>query len=100
MKHKKKKTPFLDFYNRSMELERIADSDPFGLCNSSIGKQKVFKRFIPTRSDLDELFEEEKSITFWATGLSLWHPNSVLQAAFTPLRQTIVLFCAVINDEI
>jgi hypothetical protein len=88
---------YLQFYIDCMERnERLPD---YGLCNALGGT--LLELFEPTASDEKELIKEGLSALYWASGyptdskydLQRWH-------SFTPLRQTIVLFMAAINNEL
>jgi hypothetical protein len=52
----------------------------------------------PTREDFSQLSIEGKAIGFWGSGVSTWDTNKYY--SFTPLRQTIVLFMAAMNNEL
>ena len=91
---KKKPTPFLDFYYNHLESGEIPKP---GLCDCRLNK-KILGRFIPTDEDEVKLILEDMSVGYWASGLLRcdWRKHT----AFTPLRQTIVLFCAAIKGEL
>jgi hypothetical protein len=82
---KTKETPFLDFYNKSVALQRMPCN---GLC-SMFRDHEQFKLIDP---------EEGDHISYWGADdeddeFRRWYE-------FTELRQTIVLFCATMNNEL
>lgn len=101
----KKKTPFLDFYNKAMKSGFMPMTcDTGGLCFTAPLSNK--------RNNLVDIFEpieKGKQYGFWGyNGEELycenWPDHGIserqLRYGFTPLRQTIVLFCAAINNEL
>lgn len=101
----------LDFYKQCMQnngkLPVIKDGLHFnyqvdGLCECvSYGflDGDLLDLFIPTVEDFSNLKLENLSIIYWGTGIeseSHFHLSDTL----TPLRQTIVLFMAAINNEL
>lgn len=94
----KKETPFLDFYKECMETGKLPDE---GLCYSfnAIDRANNLGLFY-------ELHPEYGSSWYWAYGEDyVWRgltraEEDVIMYTFTPLRQTIVLFCAAINGEL
>lgn len=99
----KKKTPFLDFYKRCIETGSIkGEVDPKtglpgGLCSTKLNKKLI------------SLFEpgEDLRWDYWAyTGGRVTLPVildvgiDAVVFTFTPMRQTVVLFCAAINNEL
>jgi hypothetical protein len=93
----------LEFYMRSMEIGEVPNDRHWhtGLCGAAdryyISKS-ILNMFCPTSSDIIELHRECLSTGWWGSGLSDLDPNK--RFAFTPLRQTIVLFMAAINNEL
>lgn len=82
-----------------------------GLCNDfkdagSIKSYEIFQTLCPTEEDLDELVDSDSDTTYWGSGVVLPvpddNPNWLEEIAtiYTPLRQTIVLFCAALNNEL
>lgn len=93
----KKKTPFLDFYNRCVESREIPSC---GLCHS-FNDMNPLPIFEPTYTEIPN---EDVRRGYWG-----YNGENVLDESvssnyraytFTPLRQTIVLFCAAINNEL
>ena len=73
-------------------------SEPNGLCCVDSLDHKSLKLFTPTANDEKQLAIEGLCSAWWASGLSIY--SSGLGSLFTPLRQTIVLFLAAMNDEL
>ncbi len=93
---------YLEKYYLWMETEAIPDE---GLCQSLKGSS-LFKLFEPTEKDDNELLEEGLPTIYWASGEVKYSTGSdrntkyMRRQHFSPLRQTIVLFCAAMNDEL
>jgi hypothetical protein len=93
---KKKIGKHLQFYLHSIQSGTIKD---FGLCNSI--KSGLLDLFIPTKEDEDVLRREGVSVLFWGSGLPSGHKyDHERWYSFSPLRQTIVLLMAAINNEL
>ena len=99
---------FLQLYNKigayaSRHKGNMSTNDGYGLCHQEInGKElidnKIFMCLCPSRKDFHEIDNADLSSVYWASGLSHYDPGKYRQ--FTPLRQTILAFCAVLeNDE-
>lgn len=98
---------FIDFHNKSMKTGRLADHPAMpktwdkisGLCdafdNELTTTSETFDLFKPTQEDRDNLYYENLASFAWASGKSdpQW-------GVYTPLRQTIVLFCAAIEGQL
>lgn len=92
---KKKPGKHLQFYmdciNNDCTMPSSFDCPNYGgLCNvvdMGLISYEIFKLFS----------EGQNPISFWATGNNRPYDN---RFTFTPLRQTIVLFMAAINDEL
>lgn len=97
-----KKKKYLPLYYECMETGRLPLRDdlydPNGLCCVGSVNQKSLKLFTPTSQDEKQLSLEGLCSSWWASGLSV--DSSELGWSFTPLRQTIVLFLAAMNDEL
>lgn len=109
----KKKTPILDLYYQWMEVGEIPDK---GLCLTVLpALSPDFNLFIPDSSEFPEHYERAPVTGgFWAyDGDPLGAFNFAISdcrkrgittsdayCSFTPMRQTIVLFCAAMNDEL
>lgn len=93
----KSKTPFLDFYEYYMYSGKIPDC---GLCNS-LDDLNPLSLFAPDTTEIPNIDIREG---YWAYNGENELDTSVAQDVraytFTPLRQTIVLFCACINNEL
>lgn len=97
----KKETKHLDFYKKCMETGRVETDFSTGLCGAASGKQidsDLLNLFEPTREERNELADEGISSGWWASGLP--SESGKKYSSFTPLRQTIVLFMAAINNEL
>jgi hypothetical protein len=110
--------PFLSFYEDSMEsYERMYDKrddvdfdfcsglcDRFDYIRTRETERKIFRMVSPTVYDIDDLEKEGYSVNTWASGVPCRREDGDYQYdtyyKFTPLRQTIVLLCAAINDEL
>jgi len=89
---------YLECYKEWMEKGEMPKR---GLCNSLPEELRVLVAFDlvkPTEHDMDNLRSEGLSGWFWASGLS-WD-ELYKDVPFTPLRQTILLLCAAMNDEL
>lgn len=53
--------------------------------------------FIPNERERDDLFHDDHSRAYWGSGMG---DMQCAYFQFTPLRQTIVLFMAAINNEL
>lgn len=92
----KKPGKYMQFYKDCIINKRLKD---FGLCSSLGGD--LLELFKPTEEDEDELANEGLSILYWASGVSSnYKYDNKRWFEFTPLRQTIVLFMAALNDEL
>jgi len=91
----KEKDKHIKFYLDCIKTRRIPHN---GLCScSSYGHIDDFtlNLFVPTDHDEYQLDSEGLEVTYWGSGLK----KEALKK-FTPLRQTIVLFMAAINNEL
>lgn len=94
---KKNKNPlFLPKYEEWMKTGRMAE---WGLCDSLTDKahQPFLDIISPTRGELDELVKENCASIYWGAGIP--REGSMLYQ-FTPLRQTLVLLMAALNNEL
>lgn len=88
----------LDFYKKSMKSGHMPE---VGLCDCVGYKKlsaKLLKLMYPTVYDQQMLISEGFSTGYWASGFKTYERNK--SYTFTPLRQTIVLFMAALNDEL
>lgn len=77
-----------------------------GLCsaaNDGAVDEELLELFYPTDDNKDELISQRQLLSgsrdgFWAAGVHLYHKDR--EFGFTPLRQTIVLLMAAINNEL
>jgi hypothetical protein len=95
---KNKKTPFLDFYNENIKSGYMPYS---GLCSHF---ELDCLRLIEMFEKRCDIFDES---WFWGFDGEVRTYDKMTEAMaydyerkFTPLRQTIVLFCAAINEEL
>jgi len=92
----KKTTPrFIDLYYDWMDDELLPKE---GLCASMPARlEKIFFDFKPSSEEKIQLIKEGFCNVLWASGLPEGHKDEWY--SFTPLRQTIILLCACINNE-
>ncbi len=82
----------IELYHEAMRTGRLPKK---GLCCCL--PQENIEIFTPTWSDCNNLLLENKSAIFWGSDLLANDPERLF--AFSPLRQTIVLFIAAMNEE-
>lgn len=91
---------YIDFHNESLKtgwMVRNPGAGPnqtSGLCDA-FGRQETFRLFIPTINDEEQLFEEGKNTFCWASD-----DCTERFGEYTLFRQTIILFCAAIENEL
>lgn len=88
----------LDFYFKCMESGELPYA---GLCYCAARRlisKKLLDIIEPSFEDDFNLRNEGLSFGYWSSGLLLNDSNKFFQ--FTPLRQTIVLFMAAMNNEL
>lgn len=95
---------YLDFYNECMKTKSLPKD---GLCLSL--PTRSIRLIKPTKEDLNQLKFEKKPESYWANG-KIWKniekrekrtlDFGYYMQEFTPLRQTLVLLLAAINDEL
>lgn len=91
---------FLDIHNSLLEKGKLPD---YGLCGTINQHNDVFGLFSPSSQDFNELRREGLDDDYWASGLKYtFSTDNTPQAfAYTPLRQTIILFChEILNSEV
>ena len=88
------KTPYLDFYKKYYGKRMPED----GLCNSLCYDPNV-ELFRPSEKEQRALISIGQSDIYWGSEASAKDVDDRMYT-FTPLRQTIVLFCAAINGEL
>jgi hypothetical protein len=96
------KNKHLAYYEKCMEsgtLQSFQGGIPNGLCNDYFIDQEILRLFLPTLQDYEKLEEQGLCGEYWASGLPV-DTDLTIHSAFTPLRQTIVLFMAAINGEL
>lgn len=87
----------MEFYFACMESGELPDD---GLCRCKAVDQIRLAIFEPTLSEKDTLRAERKPVGYWANGEAFLHQTmGEMTRGFTPLRQTIVLFMAALNDD-
>lgn len=95
----------LEFYKQCMEAGRLA-SHEFGssLCaaaDADLIDKQLLRIMQPTDRDEFELTAEGYSNGWWGSGVPVCSINTEEKwFGFTPLRQTIVLFMAAMNNEL
>ncbi len=98
----KKEKKYLKLYKEWIKTGKIGtDSvgNHNGLCNThKLGSDPLFELFIPNIEDEVQLEKDGLSTSYWASGQDKNDYDN--NYAFTPLRQTIVLFLAAMNDEL
>lgn len=98
----KKNKKLLQLYEECMVTGELPE---IGLCDSveCMGVQRKLKLISPTVGDLDQLIIEGKSIGFWGYEVpynSGRYSTDGRSYVFTPLRQTLLLLMAALNDEL
>lgn len=98
----KKKNMFLDFYNRTIKNGRMQYQ---GLCGNFDGCNcddgiTTLMYFRPSPTDIEELEANDLDIDYWGSGLKIDADYFELRYNFSPLRQTIVLFAALLDEEL
>jgi hypothetical protein len=94
----KKKYRYLPLYEEWMEKGSIPGK---GLCGS-LDKEgrELLKNFVPTDEDANVLMEDDWGSWYWGSGLKYSDDVIEQRYSFTPLRQTIVLLMAAMNNEL
>lgn len=91
----------IDLHKQWMETGELKYKwfTPNGLCGILIdaGYKEYINLFEPTEKEKMELLDKELCTAYWGSGLSLNSKNSM--SAYTPLRQTIVLLIANMENE-
>jgi hypothetical protein len=95
--------PFLELHAKIVANGRTLFQNN-GLCSEYLNDDhldwnETFKLFIPTEEDLDSLRQQGLSVAYWASEVVDYRDNARYEA-YNSLRETIILFCAVINGEI
>lgn len=102
---RKKKNKYMKFYETyfGKQLPRA------GLCSVFEGffdTDPVLNTFHPTEANLDELRKQGLHTSYWGSGLGYDDGDEAeysyffeIRYAFTPLRQTIVLFMAQLKED-
>lgn len=94
----KKKKRYLDFYNEFIKTGKMSND---GLCN--VFGEKALNLFVP---EYDTYFNYAKygdtlATSYWGYGYDFYEvADDNVRYSFTPLRQTIVLLMAAMNDEL
>lgn len=73
-----------------------------GLCvvdfpsmRNDLDSNETFRLFLPTEQDSEELKKELKETSYFGS-----ESKEERRGEYTPLRQTIILFCAALNGEL
>lgn len=91
---------YLPLYYKCMETGELPID---GLCNYLIVEGGDIQLMYPTCEDFDNLRFEGKPTTYWASYEGYEDDRKtrgIRMYGFTPLRQTIVLFLAAMNNEL
>jgi hypothetical protein len=101
----RKNKKHLNFYKRCMKTGYLPEVGVGGLCSCATRKLisvRNLEKFEPTSNDYTDLEYEGFAVGFWAYGRRCSHSefSRDAQYQFTPLRQTIVLFMAALNNEL
>lgn len=86
---------YLKFYKKCVKTGKIPKN---GLCECL--PQKSIDLISPSSEDLVILEEEELLTGYWGSGLRYYNLPHDKAYKFTPLRQTLVLLLAAINNEL
>lgn len=91
---KKEKLGYIDFYKRWVAANELPIG---GLCSSlprQLSENEVFEMIKPTKKDIKKMIKESHCVTYWASGSaeSKW-------GRLTPLRETLLILAALLNDE-
>ena len=94
----------LEFYKACMETG-VLPKEIYGggLCNCAneeLIDTDLLDDLHPTDEDFDKLMDEHKNRCYWGSDLNSVEYLNTLSHSFTPLRQTIVLFMAAMNNEL
>ena len=97
----KKRTPFLDLHKKIITSGK-GKMPRNGLCqvvtdlfDISDKEWEIWELLEPTSTDNCEMVEAGEDNVYWGSGSS-----KSLNGIYTPRRQTIILFCAALNDEL
>jgi hypothetical protein len=95
----KKKVSFIKRINKWTKAGELPCNS---LCNSlTPAESYIFDLFKPTFEDRLELRAEGLSTLYWCSGLSEdTIDEEMLRKGLTPLRQTLLCFCALLNKEL
>lgn len=98
------KTKTLKFFNEYAPLERLPADGLCGVADMGLICKDRFGLMHPTEDDLDLAVAEGTVFRYiktgyWGCGLSIRADGDQRVNSFTPLRQTIVLFMANLNDD-
>lgn len=103
----KKAGKHLRFYINCMETGEIPGHGLCGCDEVGLFNEGLLSLFIPNQSDIITLHNEKYIVnldvdSFWGAGTDIDDNFNAHNRAysFTPLRQTIVLFMAAINNEL
>lgn len=100
---------YMDFYNRFVELGRMENftspdnlTSGGGLCNSlpeELTSTYIFNYVTPTVEDIQNLTDNKMCFIYWGSDKAeIKSTKNILE--FTELRQTLLLLCAAINNEL
>lgn len=89
----------LDFYLKCMNDGKLPHEGLCG-CFRYIDYEMLEDLFSPDENDIEGLREKGMCYTYWASEAVSDDFSEQCTMSFGPLRQTIVLFMAAINDEL
>lgn len=96
----------LRFYKDCVKKQKIPTVGLCGCAHDGLIDISILSLLKPEKEDCENLFKErlipfeQAPGSFWASGLSIDAEDALRAYSFTPLRQTIVLFMAAINNEL
>lgn len=91
-----KRKKYLNYYYRWMKSGKM---DQCGLCVKFGERHKFLSLFEPTDDDYATLYRNGMSCTYWASETKVVDYYHKRWYTFGPLRQTILLFMAAMNNE-
>lgn len=92
---KKKKTPWMDFYKKYMKIGNFSGTGICDKLSSEMDKSKEWNMVSPNIEELKKLWCDGQPFVWWGRESRC---NSIDK--MTPLRETVILLCSAINDEL
>lgn len=90
-----RKNKYLDFHVKNFGK----DMPLAGLCSNFGEEDRALKTLTPTEADISKLVKEDYTTTWWGGGCKWDDDYFAIRYAYTPLRQTIVLFMSMLKKE-